>query len=479
MSTVIFRTLDGANLTLDRTTTDAALGGQVLYPDADGYTDACKLWNAMIERRPSVIARVATESDVARAVAFARKHRVLLAVKGGGHNIAGKALIDGGVGLDFQPMKRVIVNPATRTARVEAGATLADVDRATQQHGLLVPTGVNSTTGIAGLTLGGGFGWTTRKFGLTIDNLRAVRLVTAEGTAIHVDHNEHADLFWAIRGGGGNFGVVTEFEFDLHAAGPDVFAGLVVHPFADFMNVVKSYERALANAPDELTCWVVLRKAPPLPFLPAEMHGREVVVLAMCYIGPLANAESATAPFRQIGRPIADAVGPAPFATWQQAFDPLLTPGARNYWKSHDVASFNDESLVIVRNAIAELPTEDCEVFFGHVGGAATRIASAATAWPNRAPHFVVNIHTRWRDSRDDARCIAWARRLHDELTPHAMGSIYVNFIPDGDESCVTNAYGANYQRLLDIKQRLDPENLFRANQNIDGAREMRAFTHA
>jgi FAD/FMN-containing dehydrogenase len=328
---------------------------------------------------------------------------------------------------------------------------------------------VNSTTGIAGLTLGGGFGWTTRKFGLTIDNLRSARLVTAEGRAIHVDPNHHADLFWAIRGGGGNFGVVTEFEFDLHPAGPDVFAGLVVHPFADFMNVVKSYERALAEAPDDLTCWVVLRKAPPLPFLPAEWHGREVVVLAMCYIGPLAKAESATAPLRQIGRPIADVVGPMPFVAWQQAFDPLLTPGARNYWKSHDVASFNDASLEIIRNAIAELPTEECEVFFGHVGGAPTRVASDATAWPNRVPHFAVNVHTRWREARDDARCIAWARRLHDGLAPHAMGSLYVNFIPDGDEAHVTDAYGANYERLVGIKRRFDPDNLFRANQNIDG----------
>ena len=476
---VTFRTLDEASLTLDRTTTDTALGGQVLYPDADGYADACKLWNAMIERRPSVIARVGMEADVARAVTFASTHRVPLAVKGGGHNIAGKALIDGGLVVDFERMKRVTVDPLTRIARVEPGATLADVDRATQQHGLLVPMGVNSTTGIAGLTLGGGFGWTAKKFGLTIDNLRSVRLVTAEGRAIHVDRDHHPDLFWAIRGGGGNFGVVTEFEFDLHPAGPEVFAGLVVHPFADFANVVRHYEQALAKAPDDLTCWIVLRKAPSLPFLPAEWHGREVVVLAMCYLGPLAKAESATAPFRQIGHPIADAVGPMPFAAWQQAFDPMLTPGARNYWKSHDVASFNDASLEIVRHAIAELPTEECEIFFGHVGGAVTRVAGDATAWPNRAPHFVVNVHTRWREARDDARCVAWARRLHDDLAPHAMGSLYVNFIPDGDEAHVTDAYGANYERLVGIKRRFDPDNLFRANQNIGGACEVRPSTHA
>ena len=479
MAIVTFRTLDEASLTLDRTTTDNALGGDVLYPESDGHADACKLWNAMIERRPSVIARVAVEADVARAVAFASKHRVQLAVKGGGHNIAGKALVDDGLVVDFARMKRVTVDVAARIAHVEPGATLADVDRATQQYGLLVPTGVNSTTGIAGLTLGGGFGWTTRKFGLTIDNLRAVRLVTADGRAIHADRDHHPDLFWAVRGGGGNFGIATAFEFDLHAAGPDVIAGAVVHPFADFANVVHHYQEVLAKAPDELTCWIVLRKAPPLPFLPSQWHGREVVVLAMCYLGPLEQAETATASLRRIGRPIADAVASMPFVAWQQAFDPLLTSGARNYWKSHDVASFNDASLEIVRRAIAELPTEECEIFFGHVGGAMTRVASDATAWPNRAPHFVVNVHTRWREARDDTRCIAWARELHNALTPHAMGSVYVNFIPDGDEAHVSEAYGANYARLVDIKRRFDPDNLFRANQNIGPACEVRRSAHA
>jgi FAD/FMN-containing dehydrogenase len=467
VATVTLRKLDGSSVKLDRASIDAALSGQILYPDTDGYADACRLWNAMIERRPGVVAQVRTEADVVRAVAFAREQGVLLAAKGGGHNIAGKALVDGGVVVDFARMKRVSVDPRARTARVEPGATLADVDRETQSHGLLVPTGVNSTTGIAGLTLGGGFGWTTRKFGLTVDNLRSVRLVTADARVLHVDRNQHADIFWAVRGGGGNFGIVTEFEFDLHAVGPEVCAGLVVHPFADFASVVKQYQQALAAAPDDMTCWVVLRKAPPLPFLPAEWHGREVVVLAMCYIGPPDKAEAVTAPFRRIGRPIADVVGPAPFAAWQQAFDPLLTPGARNYWKSHDVATFDDASLEIIRKAIGTLPTEECEVFFGHVGGALTRVATDGTAWPNRAEHFAVNVHTRWREARDDARCLAWARGLYEALAPHAMGSRYVNFIPEGDEAAVADAYGANYERLVGIKRRVDPHNLFRANQNI------------
>jgi FAD/FMN-containing dehydrogenase len=467
MTTANLRGLDGSTVKLEKSAIDAALRGEVLLPDSAGYDEARSIWNAMIDRRPGLIVRPSNESDVAAAVNFARTNGLFLAVKGGGHNIAGKALVDGGVVIDFGRMKRVDVDRTARVARVQPGATLADVDRATQQHGLVVPTGVNSTTGIAGLTLGGGFGWTTRKFGLTIDNLRSARLVTAAGSALTVDRNNHADLFWAIRGGGGNFGVVTEFELGLHAAGPQVLAGMVVHPFADLSNVVLRYQAVLQTLPDDLTCWVVLRKAPPLPFLPAEWHGREIIVLAMCYVGPIAAGEAATAELRSIGKPIADVVGPMPFVDWQAAFDPLLTPGARNYWKSHDVASFSDAAIEVLRDAIATLPTDECEVFFGHIGGAMTRVAANATAWPNRAAHFAVNVHTRWRDARDDNRCRDWARRLHERLAPHAMGSLYVNFIPEGDEDRVADAYGANYERLATIKRRFDPDNLFRANLNI------------
>jgi FAD/FMN-containing dehydrogenase len=449
--TLPFRTLDGSTVHLDRAEIDAALGGNVLFPDSAGYADARAIWNAMIERKPAAIVRVENERDVIKTVAFASAKRLLLAVKGGGHNIAGSALVEGGLVIDLSPMRKITVDAAARTARVEPGATLADVDRATQQHGLIVPTGINSTTGIAGLTLGGGFGWTTRKLGLTIDNLKSARVVTADGEVTHVDRERHPDLYWAIRGGGGNFGVVTEFEFTLHPLGPEVVAGMVVHPFADFGSVLKQYQAALARASDDLTCWAVMRKAPPLPFLPTEWHGREIVVLAMCHVGPRAEAEAATAELRKI---------------WQSAFDPLLTPGARNYWKSHDVAAFGDEATEVLRDAIATLPTEECEVFVAHVGGAMTRVPAAATAWPNRAPHFVVNVHTRWRDAKDDERCRGWARKLHERLAPHAMGSVYVNFIPD-DEARVNDAYGRNFERLASIKRRFDPANLFRTNQNI------------
>ncbi len=467
MATIGMRKLDGSTMAFERGTVEAALGRDVIYPDSARYDELRALWNGMIDRRPGAIACPATDEDVVRAVNFARDHHLAIAAKGGGHNIAGKALVDGGLVVDFLRMKDVQVDPERRTARVQPGATLGDVDRSTQRHGLVVPTGVNSTTGISGLTLGGGFGWMTRKFGLTIDSLRSARLVDASGKLLKVDRNEHPDLYWAIRGGGGNFGIVTEFEFDLHAAGPMVLTGLVAHPFKDFVAVVKEYQRALDAAPDEMTCWVVSRKAPPLPFLPEQWHGKEVAILAMCYVGAVDAGESAMAAFRRIGNPIAEAVGPAPFVDWQTAFDPLLTPGARNYWKSHDVAAFTDASLALVADAIGTLPTDECGIFFGHIGGAATRVAPDATPWPNRTSHFVVNVHTRWREARDDQRCREWARKLHRDLEPHAMGSVYVNFMPEGDEHRVAEAYGPNYDRLTRIKQKVDPTNLFRGNQNI------------
>ncbi len=467
METLIFARLDGSTIQHERARAESALSGDLLFPNSKDFDEARSIWNAMIDRRPALVVRPRTENDVVAAVDFAKENDLAIAVKGGGHNIAGKAMMDNGIVVDFHHMKKITVDPERRIAKVQPGATLGDVDAATQPHGLAVPVGINSTTGIAGLTLGGGFGWTTRKYGLTIDNLRSVRLITAAGQKLTVDAASHPDLFWAVRGGGGNFGVVTEFEFDLKPVGPQVLAGMVVHPFADMRDVVTQYQAALDRAPDDISCWVILRKAPPLPFLPEEWHGREVVVLAMCNIGDLANAEETAAPFRDIGDPIVDMVEPMPFLDWQAAFDPLLTPGARNYWKSHDVASFSDEALQIIADAISELPTDECEVFFGHVGGAMTRVPTSATAWPNREPHFAVNVHTRWQDAGDDDRCRQWARTLHRRLEPYAMGSMYVNFIPEGDEERIADIYGSNFERLRALKGAVDPDNLFRANQNI------------
>jgi FAD/FMN-containing dehydrogenase len=433
----------------------------------DGYDAARSIWNAMIDRRPGLVVRCLGAADVIRAVKLARDHKLLVAVRSGGHNIAGNAVCDGGLLIDLSPMKSVRVDPATRTARVEPGATLADFDREAQAFGLATPLGINSTTGVAGLALGGGFGWITRKHGLTIDNLLSADVVTADGELVRASERENGDLFWALRGGGGNFGVVTSFEFKLHPVGPEVLSGLIVHPLGVAGALLPEYRRIAKEAPDELTTWVVMRKAPPLPFLPAQWHGKEVLIFAACHCGDLKAGEKAVAGLRALGKPIADVISPHPFTGWQAAFDPLLTPGARNYWKSHDFADLPDGAIAALLEAIHSLPTPECEVFIAHVGGAMARVSPDATAWPNRNAHFVMNVHTRWREAREDAACIAWARQLFEKTAPFASGSVYVNFMPDDEGDRVEKAYGANYRRLAEIKRRYDPDNLFRMNQNI------------
>ena len=445
----------------------ARLRGRVLIATDAAYDEARTIWNGMIDRRPGLIVQCAGAADVVNAVRFAAENRLLVAVRGGGHNIAGNAVCDGGMVIDLTPMKSVRVDATTKTAWVEPGATLADLDVETQAFRLALPTGINSTTGIAGLTLGGGFGWITRKFGLTIDNLLSADVVTANGELVRASPTEHRDLFWGIRGGGGNFGVVTAFEFRLHELGPDVLSGLVVHPFAEAESVLQQYRQALENAPDELTCWVVMRQAPPLPFIPAEWHGKEVVVLAMCYCGYLEAGEKAVAELRAIGNPIADVVSPHPFVGWQQAFDPLLAPGARNYWKSHDFMELSDQAIGILTESIRQLPGPECEIFIAHVGGAAGRVAPEETAFPQRNSHFVMNVHGRWRDAAMDQACIDWARHLFEAAKPYAAGTAYVNFMPEDEMDRVETAYGANYGRLVEVKRHYDPLNLFRMNQNV------------
>ena len=443
------------------------LRGTVALPGEDGYDTARTIWNAMIDKRPGVVVRCLGAADVIKAVKLARDERALLAVRSGGHNIAGNAVCDGGVLIDLSLMRSVRVDPMSGTARVEPGATLADLDKEAQAFGLATPLGINSTTGIAGLTLGGGFGWTTRKFGLTVDNLTSADVVTADGRLLRASEKEHPDLFWALRGGGGNFGIVTSFEFKLHPLGPEVLCGLIVHPFEQATQLLRDFRRIAKEAPDELTTWVVMRKAPPLPFLPAEWHGTEVLVFACCYAGDIKDGEKATKALRALGRPIADVVSPQPFTGWQAAFDPLLTPGARNYWKSHDFTDLSDGAIKVIVDAARGLPSPECEVFIAHVGGAMERVAADATAWPNRDAHFIMNAHTRWRDKAQDSACIAWARRLYEAAAPFASGSVYVNFMPADESHRVENAYGTNYSRLAEIKRRYDPDNLFRMNQNI------------
>lgn len=441
--------------------------GQVLAPDDDEYDNARKIWNAMVDRRPAVIVRCAGTADVRNAIRFARENQLLIAVRGGGHNIAGTAVCDGGMMIDLSPMKSVRIDSERARAYVEPGATLADFDHEAQAFGLAVPLGINSTTGVSGLTLGGGFGWLTRQYGLSIDNLVSADVVTAEGNLVHASAQENEDLFWAIRGGGGNFGVVTMFEFQLHPVGPQIFGGLVVLPLEQAKEALLKYRDALANMPETLTVWVVLRLAPPLPFLPAAVHGKPIVAFAMCYTGDLENKPSAIEAVRQLGTPYGEHLGVMPYTAWQKAFDPLLTPGARNYWKSHNLETLQDGLLDVVIAAVEHLPSPQCEIFFGHIGGAAMRVPVSSTAYPHRSAQFAMNVHGRWDDPRDDERCIAWARALFQATTPYAQEGVYVNFMTQDEPERLGAAYGANFNRLVQVKTRYDPHNVFRHNQNI------------
>ena len=468
---ISFRTSQGDSVAIEPERLDAlrsSLRGSVVRPGEAGYDVARSLWNGMIDRKPAAVVRPAGAADVMKAVNFAREHKLLLAVKGGGHNIAGKAACDDGLMIDLSAMKSVHVDPSTKRARVEPGALLSDFDRETQAFGLSTPTGINSTTGIAGLTLGGGFGWQSRKNGLTVDNLVSADVVLASGEFVQASAEHNPDLFWALRGGGGNFGIVTSFEFRLHKLGPEVLAGLVVYPLEQAHGVFEGYRTFTAQAPDEMTAWLVLRKAPPLPCLPAEAHGKEVAIVAFCHIGERAQGDKLSAALRGFGKPVGEHVGAMPFVAWQTAFDPLLAPGARNYWKSHDFKTLGRDVERLLCDAVARLPTDECEVFIGNLGAAVNRVAADETAYPHRDVEFVVNVHTRWREPGQDSACIGWARGLFDALTPHATGGVYVNFMPEDETQRVAaGAYGPNYERLSKLKATYDRDNLFCLNQNI------------
>jgi FAD/FMN-containing dehydrogenase len=445
----------------------AATRGQVLLPADPDFDEARQIWNAMIDRHPALIVRCAGVADVRRAVNFARENALLLAVRGGGHNIAGSAVCDDGLMIDFSLMKSVRIDPLANRAYVEPGATLADFDDEAQAFGLAVPLGINSTTGVSGLTLGGGFGWLSRKYGMTIDDLVSADIVTADGRWLHASAGANEDLFWAIRGGGGNFGVVTMFEFQLHAVGPEIFGGLFVLPFEQAKEALKKYRAAVASMPEDLSVWVVLRLAPPLPFLPPEVHGKPIIAFAICYTGAVENGPRAVEDVRGFGVPYGEHLGPMPYAAWQKAFDPLLAPGARNYWKSHNLAELPDGLLDASIDAIGKLPSPQCEIFFGQIGGQTSRVPVQATAYPHRATKYVMNVHGRWNDASEDTRCIAWARAFFDAAAPFSMGSVYVNFMTQDEPERVAAAYGPNFARLTAVKTRYDPKNLFCHNQNI------------
>jgi len=441
--------------------------GYLLYPEDRGFDEARSIWNAMIDRRPALIARCKSPADVQRAIHFARDSEALLSIRGGGHNIAGSAVCDGGVMIDLSLMKAVQVDERARTARVSPGATLSDLDQATLQVGLATPVGINSTTGVAGLTLGGGFGWLSRKYGMTIDNLIGVDVVTADGQLVRADEAQHPDLFWALRGGGGNFGVVTSFDFRLHPVPAEILAGLLVYPAEQGQQLLRRYADYVPTLGDDTAIWAVLRKAPPLPFLPASVHGRDVVVLAVCHVGDPEAGRAAIEPLRSFSELYGEHLGLQPLVAWQRAFDPLLTPGARNYWKSHYLARIDDRLIEILLEAAAHAPSPHSEVFVGQLGGATARVPVDATAFAHRAAEYVVNVHGRWLTSSEDDAMIEWARKLYKDAAPFATGGVYVNFLTADESERVHAAYGENYDRLAAIKRAYDPTNLFRINQNI------------
>jgi FAD/FMN-containing dehydrogenase len=441
--------------------------GRVLTSDDTDYDEARQIWNAMINRCPAIIVQPAEAGDVSPAIQFSRAHALDISIRGAGHNIAGNAVCDGGMMIDFSSMRKVRVSAEKKRAYVDPGATLADFDDVVQRHGLATPVGINSTTGIAGLTLGGGFGWLTRKYGLTIDNLVSAQVVTADGKSLEASEKDNAELFWALRGGGGNFGVVTEFEFALHAVGPEILAGLIVFPFAQAKQILTRYREFANKSPEDLSVWVVLRKAPPLPFLPANVHGQEVVVLPVFYAGAVADGEKRIEILRTFGDVLGEHIGVQPYTQWQKAFDPLLAPGARNYWKSHNFTELNDGALNAIIEYAGKLPSPQCEIFIGHIAGAANRVAPDAMAYAHRDAKFVMNVHGRWDSPAQDVSCIAWARAFFNASAPYASAGAYVNFMTEEEGGRVAVAYGSNYDRLVQIKRRYDPENVFHLNQNI------------
>jgi FAD/FMN-containing dehydrogenase len=443
--------------------------GPVILPVDPGYDAARAIWNGAIDRRPACIARCTGVADVVAAVGFARERDLLVAVRSGGHGVGGHALCDGGLVIDLSPMKGIRVDPATRTARAEAGVLWGELDRETQLFGLATVGGIVTHTGIAGLTLGGGIGWLMRKHGATVDNLLSADVVTAQGEIVTASGEENPDLFWAIRGGGGNFGIVTSFEYRLHPVGPIVLAGPVFHPLEDAPEVLRFYREFIAAAPDELTTIFDLSVAPPLPFLPEAVHGKPIVMVGACYAGSPDEGAEIVRPLKQFGRPIVDLLQPKPYTALQSMFDPLVPHGWHRYWKSVELPPLTDDAIdTLVEHASAfTSPKSYCIVF--QLGGALARVGEDETAYSQRDAAHNVNINAVWtEDDVEGERHVAWAREFFSAMQPHAVGRVYLNFLGDEGADRVRQAYGARqYERLAGLKRTYDPTNLFRMNQNI------------
>ena len=444
-----------------------AFRGPVVQPGDPDYEDTRRIWNAAVERRPALIARCTDVADVVAAVRFARERGLVTAVRGGGHNVSGSALCDGGLVIDLSLLRRVAVDPDRRIAAVQPGVRLGELDRACQPFGLATPAGINTVTGVAGLTLGGGIGWLMRRHGLTCDNLVAAEVVTAEGAVVRASESENADLLWGLRGGGGNFGIVTSFEFRLHEVGPEVAAGVVFYPAEQAREVLEAYAEYANGAPDDVTTIVSLRRLPALPAFAATLWGRPVVGIAACHAGPAAEGERALVPLRHLGTPLLDLIGVKPFLVQQALFDATVPPGWRYYWRSEYLRPLRGEAVdALVAHAWSfEAPMSYTLLF--HMGGAVRRLSDADTAFTGRGATHAVNINMVQRDvsEPDDT---TWVRRLHDAVQPFSAGGVYVNFLGNEGDQRVRHAYGeTKWARLVDVKRRWDATNFFRVNQNI------------
>ena len=459
---------------LETTAVDELRGsfrGELLLPTNRGYDTARRIWNGAIDRHPACIARCTGVGDVAAAVRFARARDLEIAVRGGGHNVAGTAVCDDGIVIDLSTMRAVWVDPAGRTAWVQGGALWGDVDHETQAHGLATTGGIIGHTGVAGLTLGGGIGFLMRKHGLAVDNLVEAEVVTADASIVRASADEHPDLFWALRGGGGNFGVVTSFRFALHPVGPTVIAGPVFWAADDTTDVLRFYRDFAAEAPDELGTVVRLGTIPPLPVIPEELHYQPAIAVICCYAGAVDDGERAVRDLRGFGTPLVDVLAPSPYAAFQGAVDDTVPHGWHYYWKATNLAGLTDEVIDIVAEHAYDATSPRSYAAMFHMGGAVARAPREATAYPGRDVEHNIIIDAAWLPEQDDtvgAAETAWARAFLDALQPHRAG-VYVNFLDaDDDTSRVLEAYGDDtYRRLAEVKAKYDPENAFHHNKNI------------
>lgn len=446
----------------------STLEGPVLVPGDQGYDEARVLWNGMFDKKPALIARCKNTRDVAEAVNFGRENQLLIAIKGGGHNSAGTGSCDDGLLIDLSLMNHVEVNEDSQVVTLQGGCLLSQVDAETQKYGLAVSSGIISHTGVGGLTLGGGFGWISRKHGLTIDSLVSAEIVTASGEIVTASDSENPDLFWAIRGGGGNFGVVTRFKIKAHKIGNEVFSGIIAKEYVDLKKIMHFFRSYVRKMPDEITIWMVVRHAPPLPFIPEKYHGKLVVLIPFVHLGDKEKGEELIQPIRDAEESIGEGSGMNPWSAWQQGFDPLVEHGARNYWKSHHIKELSDECIDVIDQYAQKMPSKECEIFIPHMEGAPSRVSSSATAFSHRKTPFLLNIHTRWRDQADDETALKWAKDFHEATAPFSQG-VYVNFLSDEGKARVRQAYTNEvWSKLLEVKRKWDPDNLFRVNQNID-----------